>query len=132
MSPRRSAGRLFLGVGSRRGLRFFRRQGDDNFVGLGVVERLAGPDHDGIGIGLEMPYAIAQAGILLVQVLDVALQLLVFCALLKPHIKAVLAIDDVPGEQERKREASKDLYRALEKGQFAVSKYLVDEAKSGL
>jgi hypothetical protein len=96
---------LLAGAG---GLRLYLRicgERVDHFAGLGVVELFAGFVLDGFGIGLEVLDAVAQAGVVAFQILDLAAELLVFGALLVPDGQAVFSVDHVPGEQQRQADS---------------------------
>lgn len=83
-----------------------RREGVDDFTGPGVVKFFPSFVLDGAGVGLEVVHVPAQAGVLLLQVFNFALELLFLGALLVPGGEAVAAVDDAPrkGEGEQDRE----------------------------
>jgi hypothetical protein len=91
-----------LGGGWRRGLGgWLGGVFPDDVAGAGVVEVVAGGLLDGVGVGgFELLDVVTEAGVLLLEVADVLLELAVLGALLMPDGEAVAAVDDVPGEQE--------------------------------
>lgn len=90
---------LFAGLGLLRGLGLG-GQGNDDFAGLGVVELLVRFADDGAGVGLEVLDAVAHPGVLLLDVLDLLLEGAVLGALPEPAAEAVLAVDDMPCDEQ--------------------------------
>ena len=87
--------RLFLGVG---------RKGVDHFAGLGVVEFFASLVLDGVGIRLESIDVLAEAGVFLLEVLNLVFELLFLVTLLIPGGETVLTVHDAPCESEREKD----------------------------
>lgn len=79
-------------------------EGVDDLAGLGVVKLFAGLSFYGVRIGLELFDVFAEAGILLLEAVDLFAELAVLEAFLLPDGEAVLAADDVPGKQESQRD----------------------------
>lgn len=64
------------------------------------MEALAGFELDGAGVGLEVVYVLAEAGILVGEALDFSGESFVFGALVLPVGEAIASVDDMPGEQD--------------------------------
>src|ERR1035441_2454292 len=73
----------------------------DHFTRLGIMELLARFVLDSVRIRLQSCDPIPQMRVLLLQLIDFFAQLAVFNAFLLPHRQTVLAVDNVPGKQQR-------------------------------